>query len=44
MGEAVSFRPFPCLLFETTETMTFMFGVRSLNADEGKQRIVVIEW
>jgi hypothetical protein len=39
-GDAMSFLPFPSLIFGNTEPISTMFGVRSLNTDEGKKLIV----
>ena len=37
--EAMSFLPFPSLIFGTTEPISIVFGVRSLNADESMKLI-----
>ena len=39
-GEAMSFLPFPSLIFGTTEPISIMFGGRSLNTDGSKKLIM----
>jgi len=39
-GQAMFFLPFPSLILGNTEPTSIMFGVRSLNTDEGKKLIM----